>query len=103
MSVDKASSEEAGSVSSEISAPVASPSALPAEEAKAKPFSFKAEVTSLLESFDKEMEAIAARGSEAFAKRDLKGAESMIKLAEEISQMKELIASFLEDNKENFS
>lgn len=103
LSADKASLEEAASVSSEISAPLASPSALPAEEAKAKPFSFKAEVTSLLESFDKEMEAIAARGSEAFAKRDLKGAESMIKLAEEISQMKELIASFLEDNKENFS
>ena len=103
LSADEASLEEAASVSSEISAPLASPSALPAEEAKAKPFSFKAEVTSLLESFDKEMEAIAARGSEAFAKRDLKGAESMIKLAEEISQMKELIASFLEDNKENFS
>lgn len=103
LSADKAPLEEAASVSSEISAPLASPSALPAEQAKAKPFSFKAEVTSLLESFDKEMEAIAARGSEAFAKRDLKGAESMIKLAEEISQMKELIASFLEDNKENFS
>ncbi|MBX9938945.1 MAG: hypothetical protein K2Y32_06805 [Candidatus Obscuribacterales bacterium] len=77
--------------------------ALSVAEATSKPFSFRAEVTSLLESFDKEMEAIAARGSEAFAKRDLKGAESMIKLAEEISQMKELIASFLDDNKENFS
>ncbi len=104
LSADKAPLEEAAGVSSEISSPLAAPPpALPAEQAKAKPFSFKAEVTSLLESFDKEMEAIAARGSEAFAKRDLKGAESMIKLAEEISQMKELIASFLEDNKENFS
>jgi hypothetical protein len=104
LSVDKASSEEAASVSSESSSPLAAPPpALSSAEVSAKPFSFKAEVTSLLESFDKEMEAIAARGSEAFAKRDLKGAESMIKLAEEISQMKELIASFLEDNKENFS
>ncbi len=104
LSADKASLEEAASVSSEISSPLAAPPpALSGAEVSAKPFSFKAEVTSLLESFDKEMEAIAARGSEAFAKRDLKGAESMIKLAEEISQMKELIASFLEDNKENFS
>lgn len=65
--------------------------------------SFKKALEVLLAAFDKEMESVAARGSEAFARRDLKGAEMMIKLAEEISQLKETIQQFTITNKDNLS
>ncbi|HNG75533.1 MAG TPA: hypothetical protein PLY72_13795, partial [Candidatus Obscuribacter sp.] len=64
---------------------------------------FKKALEVLLAAFDKEMESVAARGSEAFARRDLKGAEMMIKLAEEISQLKETIQQFTITNKDNLS
>lgn len=65
--------------------------------------SFKKALEVLLAAFDKEMESVAARGSEAFARRDLKGAEMMIKLAEEISALKETIVQFSSANKDNLS
>lgn len=65
--------------------------------------SFKKALEVLLAAFDKEMESVADRGSEAFARRDLKGAEMMIKLAEEISALKETIVQFSSANKDNLS
>jgi len=74
-----------------------------APPAAASETSFKKALEVLLAAFDKEMESVAARGSEAFARRDLKGAEMMIKLAEEISQLKETIQQFTITNKDNLS
>ncbi|MDX1986291.1 MAG: hypothetical protein SFV17_06360 [Candidatus Obscuribacter sp.] len=74
-----------------------------APPAAASETSFKKALEVLLAAFDKEMESVAARGSEAFARRDLKGAEMMIKLAEEISQLKETIQQFTLANKDNLS
>jgi hypothetical protein len=51
--------------------------------------SMKAEIERVIAAFDKELELISAKGSDAFAKRDLKGAEHMIKLAETINEYKD--------------
>lgn len=66
-------------------------------------FSFKQKLDQVLDYFDREMEAVAQRGSEAFAKRDLKKAESMIKLAEEIGELKEALNKFKEQHQEELS
>lgn len=66
-------------------------------------FSFKHKLDQVLDYFDREMEAVAQRGSEAFAKRDLKKAESMIKLAEEIGELKEALTKFREQHQDELS
>lgn len=50
--------------------------------------SLKNEIERVITAFDKELELISTKGSDAFARRDLKGAEHMIKLAEMISEYK---------------
>ncbi|CAN5546055.1 hypothetical protein BH11CYA1_BH11CYA1_40200 [soil metagenome] len=54
--------------------------------------SLKSEIDRVIFAFDKELELISTKGSDAFARRDLKGAEHMIKLAEMISEYKEGLA-----------
>lgn len=66
-------------------------------------FSFRQKLDQVLNYFDLEMEAVAQRGSEAFAKRDLKRAESMIKLAEEIGDLKEALTKFKEHHQDDLS
>ncbi|MBX9672322.1 MAG: hypothetical protein K2X70_02710 [Candidatus Obscuribacterales bacterium] len=51
----------------------------------------------LITRFEKELEIVTAKGSEAFSRRDLKGAEHMIKLAELISQQNEALQKFKEE------
>ena len=49
------------------------------------------------------MEEVAAKGSEAFTKRDLRKAEHLIKLAETISELKESITKFRDENSDYLS
>jgi hypothetical protein len=82
------------STASELAAPAPDESAV---------FSFRHKLDQVLDYFDREMEAVAQRGSEAFAKRDLKKAESMIKLAEEIGELKEALTKFKEQHQDELS
>lgn len=59
--------------------------------------SLKNEIERVLTAFDKELELISTKGSDAFARRDLKGAEHMIKLAEMISEYKAGLAKLKDE------
>jgi len=59
--------------------------------------SLKNEIDRVITAFDKELELISTKGSDAFARRDLKGAEHMIKLAEMISEYKAGLAKLKDE------
>lgn len=59
--------------------------------------SLKSEIDRVITAFDKELELISTKGSDAFARRDLKGAEHMIKLAEMISEYKAGLAKLKDE------
>jgi hypothetical protein len=59
--------------------------------------SLKSEIDRVITAFDKELELISTKGSDAFARRDLKGAEHMIKLAEMISEYKSGLAKLKDE------
>ncbi|MDP3508264.1 MAG: hypothetical protein Q8T09_09765 [Candidatus Melainabacteria bacterium] len=59
--------------------------------------SLKSEIVRVITAFDKELELISTKGSDAFARRDLKGAEHMIKLAEIISEYKDGLAKLKDE------
>ena len=59
--------------------------------------SLKNEIERVITAFDKELELISTKGSDAFARRDLKGAEHMIKLAEMISEYKAGLAKLKDE------
>ncbi|MBS1989508.1 MAG: hypothetical protein JSS83_03265 [Cyanobacteria bacterium SZAS LIN-3] len=60
--------------------------------------SINADITRLLTNLDIELEVVSNKGSEAFARRDLKGAERMIKLAEKLSEFKESLLKLQQDH-----
>ncbi|MBU6452529.1 MAG: hypothetical protein KGS72_12160 [Cyanobacteria bacterium REEB67] len=60
--------------------------------------SLRADLAQFLATIDSELETISDRGSEAFSRRDLKGAEKLIKLAETLSELKDSIVKFRDEN-----
>jgi len=65
--------------------------------------SLKAEIDRLIASLDSELEIVSAKGSEAFARRDLKGAERLIKLAETLSEFKDSLGKLKEEHGSDLS
>jgi|GEM_PF-3873177 len=65
--------------------------------------SINADITKLISDLDVELETISNRGSEAFARRDLKGAERMIKLAEKLSEFKESLIKMQQEHGSDLS
>lgn len=65
--------------------------------------SIKSEIERVISAFDKELEIISSKGSEAFARRDLKSAEHMIKLAETLSEYKDSLAKLKDDYEKDLS
>jgi hypothetical protein len=65
--------------------------------------SLKADIDRLLGNLDSELEMVSTKGSEAFAKRDLKGAERMIKLAEVLSELKDSLTKLRDEHGQDLS
>jgi hypothetical protein len=57
----------------------------------------------LIKRFDQEMELVAGKGSEAFARRDLKGAEHLVRLAEFISEQNDALQRFKDAHAKDLS